>query len=220
MSTWPPAQPALPAPGWYTDPADPQLQRWWTGAEWTNDVRSPTPPPPPPPPPPTPAQQYGAITYAQPAATEPSQYEPEVAAYRPMGSAYFQPDPVWTSDRSPNTLPIWLLVLLPLIAIALALAVFTFVPGVLNVDSSRFASVGMYVAALLLAVWDWSTLRRRGLHSAFFAWAFISGFVYIIARLVVLKSNGKRHKAPLFAYLATWVVVFVGVAVAVTLYFS
>ena len=25
--------------GWYDDPASPQMQRWWTGSDWTDHVR-------------------------------------------------------------------------------------------------------------------------------------------------------------------------------------
>jgi hypothetical protein len=32
---WTPGMPALPAPGWYRDPADPRLWRWWDGYAWT-----------------------------------------------------------------------------------------------------------------------------------------------------------------------------------------
>ena len=31
----PPTPPAGPVPGWYVDPADPALQRYWDGAAWT-----------------------------------------------------------------------------------------------------------------------------------------------------------------------------------------
>lgn len=30
---------SVPAAGWYTDPGDPQQERWWGGVEWTHDVR-------------------------------------------------------------------------------------------------------------------------------------------------------------------------------------
>lgn len=35
-----------PAAGWYTDPADPALQRWWGGSQWTHETR-PIPAPSP-----------------------------------------------------------------------------------------------------------------------------------------------------------------------------
>lgn len=31
--------PAIPA-GWYTDPREPAVVRWWTGDEWTHHVQS------------------------------------------------------------------------------------------------------------------------------------------------------------------------------------
>ena len=37
--TGPPPTPALPAPGWYLDPVDPRLWRWWDGYAWTWHTR-------------------------------------------------------------------------------------------------------------------------------------------------------------------------------------
>jgi hypothetical protein len=37
------AQTLAPPPGWYTDPAEPGRQRWWSGAEWTEHVQAPPP---------------------------------------------------------------------------------------------------------------------------------------------------------------------------------
>ena len=28
-------------PGWYTDPADPTMRRWWDGAQWAPTAASP-----------------------------------------------------------------------------------------------------------------------------------------------------------------------------------
>ena len=45
-----------PAAGWYTDPADASLQRWWGGSQWTHDTR------------PVPAPAFAAPAIAAPAA--------------------------------------------------------------------------------------------------------------------------------------------------------
>ena len=39
---YPVAQPTLqlPAPGWYIDPEDTALQRWWDGSQWSEHRRS------------------------------------------------------------------------------------------------------------------------------------------------------------------------------------
>jgi len=37
---------ALPAAGWYTDPAIPTRYRWWSGVDWTEHVSDPHPPAP------------------------------------------------------------------------------------------------------------------------------------------------------------------------------
>lgn len=51
---WPP--PAAAPPGWYPDPWNQSLMRWWDGRVWTNHADQGPPlqgmPPPPPPPPP------------------------------------------------------------------------------------------------------------------------------------------------------------------------
>ena len=33
---------SLPAAGWYPDPQDGSLERWWDGQGWTTEVRSPS----------------------------------------------------------------------------------------------------------------------------------------------------------------------------------
>lgn len=38
------AQQSSPAPGWYTDPSDPSLQRYWDGSAWRAPENSPPPP--------------------------------------------------------------------------------------------------------------------------------------------------------------------------------
>lgn len=35
----------VPAPGWFTDPGDPSVERWWSGEAWTDYTRSPEPEP-------------------------------------------------------------------------------------------------------------------------------------------------------------------------------
>jgi hypothetical protein len=39
----PATAPAAPAAGWYKDPQDPSLLRYWTGAAWTTNTAQPTP---------------------------------------------------------------------------------------------------------------------------------------------------------------------------------
>jgi uncharacterized RDD family membrane protein YckC len=67
------------APGWYTDPVQPDTQRWWDGEGWVGDplpADADPPPGPPPPssrprqpgsvPPPTPAPPTGAVPPPEP----------------------------------------------------------------------------------------------------------------------------------------------------------
>lgn len=30
---------AIPAPGWFTDPLEPRIERWWSGSAWTAMIR-------------------------------------------------------------------------------------------------------------------------------------------------------------------------------------
>lgn len=58
-----------PAEGWYPDPIEPGQERWWTGTEWSDNVRlgqaAPPPAPPPfapiPPAPPMPDKKSGCL---------------------------------------------------------------------------------------------------------------------------------------------------------------
>ena len=38
----PPVKPSGPAPGWYPDPTDPKLQRYWDGRSWTSGPAPPS----------------------------------------------------------------------------------------------------------------------------------------------------------------------------------
>jgi hypothetical protein len=70
----PPPLPAAPGsqppePGWHPDPADPTVERWWTGTAWGTQARLADrsrglhPPPPPPPPPPAPVAATEAASF-------------------------------------------------------------------------------------------------------------------------------------------------------------
>lgn len=62
-----------PAQGWYPDPADGRMVRWWSGAGWTEHTR-PHPDQPQPPAFQVPAQQQPA--YQQPAYPQPAYQQP------------------------------------------------------------------------------------------------------------------------------------------------
>ena len=62
-----------PAPGWYPDPSNPAMLRWWEGSAWSEQRQpNPAPPPPPtataPPPPPPPTTQVDP--YPRPGAAD------------------------------------------------------------------------------------------------------------------------------------------------------
>jgi hypothetical protein len=188
MSAWPPAPPALPPAGWYADPANGQAQRWWSGSEWTNEVRPLTP------------------TYSAPIAPAPSPYSGEQTqtSYVPLNVAYGNSGYVAArlSERrgSPSTPAIWFVAWSPAIyAVAQLITL-----GTLPLGTVGFVVFGVWVAylvGLLLAViWDSTALRRRNLPAASIAWVFLSIIAYLIARWVTLRKVGTQHAAPGVAY--------------------
>ena len=69
----------LPAAGWFTDPENPSLQRWWDGAAWT-EFRQPLPVVEPPAPAYPLPQQPTPVSYAASPAYVPEPSDPGVRA--------------------------------------------------------------------------------------------------------------------------------------------
>ena len=84
-----------PVAGWYPDPAgQPDTERYWDGAAWTQATRpvgggAPPPPPPPAPAPPQPTPEVAAapVIEPQPIQTGPAPIDPAAAAAAPVMSA-------------------------------------------------------------------------------------------------------------------------------------
>ena len=55
------SKPSTTPPGWYPDPGNPGILRWFDGGQWTAHLQQPAPPPPPShqPPPPQPPPPQG-----------------------------------------------------------------------------------------------------------------------------------------------------------------
>jgi hypothetical protein len=86
-------QPTVPPAGWYTDPSGQPGERWWDGANWTQQTRALPPAQPawneqqalvPPTPTPEPAQAAGSSAFAM-AMQSHSSYVPSSASVRPAG---------------------------------------------------------------------------------------------------------------------------------------
>lgn len=57
-------------PGWYEDPSNPRMQRWWDGRQWTDRTQMPPPQSTVPPPQPV-APSHAATDYAEPRSNVP-----------------------------------------------------------------------------------------------------------------------------------------------------
>lgn len=208
-----------PPPGWYDDPAGSAQLRWWDGAQWTEHLRANAGVD-------AGASAAGAPVVAAPVASAAPAYAagvmppvapPKVAAGTPVYNGF-----------------IWAIVLLPLLTI-IALGFFDMrgymlrsMPVGGNTPSSM-ASMSMlfdpmyllimvlgwaiYAGTVVLAYFDWRALGRAGFVAPFhWAWAFLSGTVYVIGRSVIVRRRSGRGLAPIWVLIG---VVIVGVIVAV-----
>lgn len=209
-----------PPPGWYPDPAGPPSSRWWDGAQWTNHVHDPR-------------EAEAAAAAAQPETTQPA-----AAAYAPTAAPYVTPQPYAAVDRPavntalPPYTP-WIWVMLALVALPIiALAFFDFdsymraAVGTSSGDftgptsplamftPSYFALLGLgwvtYALTVLFAYFDWRQTRQSGLVRPFhWAWAFLSGGVYIIGRSVIARRRTGRGIAPMWIWIALEVIALI-----------
>lgn len=198
MSYGDPNTPALPPPGWYADPANPALERWWAGPSWTDHVR-----------------EIPRAVYAPPA---PQPYQP-MGGWNPGVQPYTQQTGFTVEGTSPNTVPIWLLATaLPLVSIAgnllrliSASLGFGFPPAAVT-----GAVIGFGFAA---AVADHRALLQRGLPAPSWAWILLTPIGYFIARRIALKSVGVRNDAPGNVFAGIFLLMIVG-GVAVGIAFA
>lgn len=172
-------------PGWYPDPSDPRFVRWWDGHAWT-------------------ANQ----------APRQSQYQPA-----------FQPPRTEISPQTPVYNPfIWAITLLPLVSLVFMLTwqpefrMVTTRQGVTTVDPLSIYTPGyfllmvssfvIYGLSVFFAYLDHQRLLKSGVVRPFhWAWAFLSAFVYVIGRSVIVqKVAQKRGLWPVWATIAVFVV--------------
>jgi len=222
MSYGDPSTPALPPPGWYPDPTNGALERWWSGENWTEHVRelpttliadsdiplyaSVVAPEPEYTPVVAPPTGYGASSPT--AATGYGAYSPTAdGGYTAMGSYSAGAGSHWQQDvSSPNTVGVWLVATYPLIYAGLMVATSTlFSAGTVAYFRLGLAS-GMAIAITLGAVVsDHAVLRNRGLPAPSRAWILLTGIAYLIARRFALKRSGITHNAPGLIFLASTV---------------
>jgi hypothetical protein len=199
----------LPQPGWYPDHAGGTGLRWWDGTQWTDHVSAPIA-----------AQPY---TAAGPARNT-------VPATTPVGNVF-----------------IWIFAFLPLVAIVSLLSIDwralgetiassvsvngSTSPGAIDMSSiftpgyviGAVLSWVAIAAAVVLAYFDWRTLRKVGVERPFH-WAFaffaIAGLsiVYAIGRGVVVRRRSGRGLAPMWVFIAVQVIVWIVAIVCVSAY--
>lgn len=226
-----------PQPGWYPDPAGSTQLRWWDGTGWTQHLQ--------------PAASGAASTAASPAAQPGQATGHGGADAQGQDHAQAQPPYAQNPyTLSPTTQPplgahpaiytpfIWIIALLPLLS-AIALAALDM--RVTMVQPSQFHSmVGSpmlgsptYVVVSLLgwviygvSVWmaylDWRALGRIGIVNPFhWAWAFLTGIVYVIGRSIVVRRRiGSGALVPIWViagvYVLTFIIMIVKVAALVS----
>jgi hypothetical protein len=185
--------------GWYPDPSSGGRTRWWDGAAWTEHFA-------------------GGVDAA------PGGGVPTVGAY----GSYVAPSkaPEGTATATPF---IWIIIALPLVSLVgtLTFDVEAYIESAFAAQTSGlppYADPGyillqvsgwlFYLATALLAFFDWRALGKAGVPRPFFwAWSFLGGIVYVIGRSVVVRRRTGGGLAPLWAFIAVYVVVF-AVAIA------
>lgn len=223
-----------PQPGWYPDPAGSTQLRWWDGTGWTQHLQPAAPPAS------TGAATTGAATTG--AATTGAAEAPHVHAQPQYAqNPYTQRPPAQPplgEHPAIYTPFIWIIALLPLLsAIALAavdMRVMIVRPSQLDsMMAPTMLGSPMYVVVSLLgwviygvSVWmaylDWRALGRIGIVNPFhWAWAFLTGVVYVIGRSIVVRRRiGGGALIPIWViagvYVLTFIITIVKVAALVS----
>lgn len=197
-------------PGWYADPDNPSVHRWWNGSAWT-EARQPAP-------------GAAPAAPAAPAATYPA-YPSAQTAYPAYPSTPVAAAPV-RRDIPTETPWIWLVVFLPLIVFVPLLFIDwrgfleDTIEDSIESPSTAWAagftgwmllitllSYLIVAAQVIFAYLDWRALRARGIEKPFhWAWIFftlvISNGVYVIGRGVILRRQTGKGLAAVWAWIA------------------
>lgn len=177
-------------PGWYPDANAPGGQRWWDGNQWTEHVGTPQP------------------------------YQAFAPLKAPEGT---KTGTVW----------IWIIALMPLLSLVTFFAVDwktyidSLIPASLNSPTNSYSgmlalysspgyllsiAIGWlsYGLTVVFAALDVRELKKRGVPQPFhWAFAFLTGIVYIIGRSVVVKRRTGQGLAPLWAYIGVYVLMLI-----------
>lgn len=217
-----------PQPGWYPDPAGSTQLRWWDGTAWTQHLQPAASE--------AAAGQSAGDGYAQNPYPQ-SQHAQSQYAQNPHAQSAPAQTPLGAHPAI-YTPFIWIIALLPLLsAIAIAsldMRVMIVRPSQLHsmIGSPMLGSPMYFVVSVLgwviygVSVWmaylDWRALGRIGIVNPFhWAWAFLTGIVYVIGRSVVARrAIGSRALVPIWViagvYLLAFIIMVVKVAALLT----
>lgn len=207
--------PELPPPAWYPDPADPARERWWSGQGWTDHLRDSTP---------IAHQQivptYATAEYLQPIAPAAPTFPAATTGYVPLGGSYsYSPALTTPATGSPHTVPVWLLVLSPLVVVAMiAILAATGLPTAVVAIGG---ALGVIFFLIAMVYWDGVILQRRNLPTPSALWLLLSlvgialGLIaYLIARSVALSGAGRPCISPILVF-GGWIIVGIGTSIVV-----
>lgn len=192
--------------GWYPDPADNTLARWWDGTQWTPTTRE--------------IDEVSAPAIAEAAPTSNQYFSPvpvrtdaslpPIDPYRPLNrrddsqgfvsmgvkaAAHFQPTRAYTGAVwAIATLPIWSTFSLLALALALGELYSSFLIGV--------TGFVLFVICVAFATHD-QKVMMNSLHSRVASpwWMLLGPFVYLIVRGVHVSRTLGRGWVPLIVYL-------------------
>ncbi|WP_309073994.1 DUF2510 domain-containing protein [Paenarthrobacter sp.] len=169
--------------GWYPDPWDPRLVRWWDGRAWTAHQ--------------APAQFQAPVQAPRP------ELSPETPVYNPF---------IWAITLLPLVSILLLLTWQPEFRMITTRQGVTtmdpfsmYTPGYFLLMGSSFLIYGLSV---FFAFLDRQRLLQSGVVRPFhWAWAFLSAIVYVIGRSVIVnKVAPKRGLLPVWAIIAVFVI--------------
>lgn len=213
----------LPAVGWYADPVDAALVRWWSGIAWTeHTMAAPIVVPEPiatPATTPITAQETTTTGLTPSSATSwiMDPVAPRVEQFSPMARA--QSRTMYIPGRW-NTAGAWGIAFLPWISVATGIAVAL-------LDTVGIRSWVWWTAPFLpllcliaFAVRDRARLDQYGYkRAASLAWILLGPLAYMIARTVRVRQQSGKGSAPLWIFVLNSVLVAaVGFGVGFWLY--
>ncbi|MCM0618606.1 DUF2510 domain-containing protein [Paenarthrobacter sp. MSM-2-10-13] len=176
-------------PGWYPDPSDPRLVRWWDGRAWTANQ--------------APAQFQAPGQFQVPVQQPRPQLSPETPVYNPF---------IWAITLLPLLSILLLLTWQPEFRMITTRQGVTtmdpfsmYTPGYFLLMGASFLSYGLSV---FFAFLDRQRLLKSGVVRPFhWAWAFLSALVYVIGRSVIVRKVApNRGLWPVWATIAVFVI--------------